>query len=77
MSEFQKSISLAHATSLHLLSPHTLPTAVEECRGCIMGLPAYCSFIHSGVGSSPVKTNPVQKSYPMSDLLSGSNDWGQ
>lgn len=77
MSGFLKSIFLAHATSLRLLLPPILPTAVEECRGCIMGLPAYCSFIHSSVGRSPAKTNPVLKSYPLSDLLSESNDWGQ
>ena len=76
MSGFLKSMFLAHATSLYLLLPLILPTAVEERRGCIMGLPAYCSFIHSSVGRSPAKTNPKLRSYPLSDLLSESYDWG-
>lgn len=42
-----------------------------------MELPAYCSFTHTSVGCLAVSTNPVPKSYPLSDLLSESNDWGQ
>lgn len=73
-----KENSVAHATSLHLILPPTSLTAVEEFRGgAIVQLPAYGSFTHSSVDCPPVKTNPVLKSYPLSDLLSESNDWGQ